>query len=226
MQNIAIENNLSETAFIVKNGNNYDLRWFMPGGEIDLCGHATLGSAFIIMKFYDKNINEIFFNTKSGILTVKKGASLYEMDFPAYNLKPVGISEQMKKAIGFKPVEAWMARDLVCVLENEDLVCQAKINMAEAIELEGLLLHITAKGIEFDCVSRTFAPKLGVNEDPVCGSGHCHIVPLWSQKLTQKTIVARQASKRGGTLYCENNGDRVKISGKAKLYLEGELRIK
>ena len=225
MHNIAIENNLSETAFVVKNKDSYDLRWFMPGGEIDLCGHATLGSAFIILNFYEKNSNKVSFNTRSGILTVERGAALYEMDFPAYNLKQVNVSSQMEKTIGLKPLEAWMARDLICVLENENLVHQANINIEEAMKLDGLLLHITAKSSKYDCVSRTFAPKLGVNEDPVCGSGHCHITPLWSEKLGKKSIVAYQASKRGGTLYCENNGERLKISGKVQMYLEGEIKI-
>ena len=224
LKNIAVENNLSETVFVVKNGSNYDLRYFTPDGtEIDLVGHATLASAHIMFSFYEKDANIINFSTKGGMLNVKKGTDKYEMDFPAFAIKQVTVSSQMEKTIGVKPVEAWMGRDLVCILENEDLVCNAKIDLTEAIKLDGMLLHITAKSQKYDCVSRTFGPKVGISEDPVCGTGHCHIVPIWSEKLNKKSIVANQASKRGGTLYCEKNGDRIKLSGKAKLYLEGEI---
>ena len=223
--NIAMENNLSETAFVLKNGDSYDLRWFTPTSEIDLCGHATLAAAFIVMSFYEKNSDSVAFNTKSGCLPVIKKNDLYEMDFPVFKLKPVPVSAKMEEVIGHKPLEAWLGRDLVCVLENEDLVRKAAVNIEKAAELDGLLLHITAKGKSHDCVSRTFGPKLGLSEDPVCGSGHCHIVPLWFKKLGKSSIVAYQASKRGGTLYCESYGERIKISGKAKLYLEGEIKI-
>jgi PhzF family phenazine biosynthesis protein len=223
LQNIASENNLSETAFLVKNGKDYDLRWFTPVSEIDLCGHATLASAFVILNFYEKNNNSVVFKSKSGDLPVKKDGDMYTMNLPSFNLKQVAVTEQMEKAIGFKPLEAWMARDLVCVMESEDVVKKIKIDLNEALKLDGLLLQITAKGSKYDCVSRTFAPKLGINEDPVCGSGHCHITPLWSEKLKKNDIVARQASSRGGILYCKNNGDRIEIGGKLQLYLEGEI---
>lgn len=226
MQDIASENNLSETAFVVKEDSGWKLRWFTPGGEIDLCGHATLATAFVLMNFVEPDLTEVQFSTLSGKLSVKKKNDLYEMDFPAYELKRIEVTEAMKKAIGCKPLEAWIGRDLVCVLENEDQVIQAKPDLEKAKALDGLLLHITAKGKDkYDCVSRTFAPKLAVDEDPVCGSGHCHLVPLWSEKLGKKEILAYQTSSRGGVLYCELDGKRVKLAGKAALYSRGELCI-
>ena len=226
MQDIASENNLSETAFVVKEDSAWKLRWFTPGGEIDLCGHATLATAFVLMNFVEPDLTEVQFSTLSGKLSVKKKNDLYEMDFPAYELKRIEVTEAMKKAIGCKPLEAWIGRDLVCVLENEDQVIQAKPDLEKAKALDGLLLHITAKGKDkYDCVSRTFAPKLAVDEDPVCGSGHCHLVLLWSEKLGKKEILAYQTSSRGGVLYCELDGKRVKLAGKAALYSRGELCI-
>lgn len=226
MQDIASENNLSETAFVVKEDSGWKLRWFTPGGEIDLCGHATLATAFVLMNFVEPDLTEVQFSTLSGKLSVKKKNDLYEMDFPAYELKRIEVTEAMKKAIGCKPLEAWIGRDLVCVLENEDQVIQAKPDLVKAKALDGLLLHITAKGKDkYDCVSRTFAPKLAVDEDPVCGSGHCHLVLLWSEKLGKKEILAYQTSSRGGVLYCELDGKRVKLAGKAALYSRGELCI-
>ena len=226
MQDIASENNLSETAFVVKEDSGWKLRWFTPGGEIDLCGHATLATAFVLMNFVEPDLTEVQFSTLSGKLSVKKKNDLYEMDFPAYELKRIEVTEAMKKAIGCKPLEAWIGRDLVCVLENEDQVIQAKPDLEKAKALDGLLLHITAKGKDkYDCVSRTFAPNLAVDEDPVCGSGHCHLVPLWSEKLGKKEILAYQTSSQGGVLYCELDGKRVKLAGKAALYSRGELCI-
>ena len=225
MQLIAVENNLSETAFAVKNAGSYGLRWFTPGGEIDLCGHATLATAYVLMRFYEPTAGEISFQTKSGGLNVKRSGDRFEMDFPAYALSPVPVTEAMTAALGVRPLEAWMGRDLVCVLADERQVCDAAPNPELLLGLDGLLTHITARGSQYDCVSRSFAPKLNVAEDPVCGSGHCHIVPLWADKLRKTDLIARQASKRGGTLYCRRVGDRVKLAGKAVLYSEANLFV-
>ena len=157
MMNITRENNLSETAFAVK--------------EIDLCGHATLATAFVIMNYYDTHLEEVAFDTLSGVLTVKKKQDLYEMDFPAYELKPKEVTSAMEDAIGARPVEAYMGRDLLCIFESEDVVRGLSPDMEKLKTLDGLLLQVTAKGREYDCVSRSFAPKLNVPEDPVCGSG-------------------------------------------------------
>lgn len=225
MMNITRENNLSETAFAVKERDRYKLRWFTPGGEIDLCGHATLATAFVIMNYYDTHLEEVAFDTLSGVLTVKKKQDLYEMDFPAYELKPKEVASTMEDAIGARPVEAYMGRDLLCIFESEDVVRGLSPDMEKLKALDGLLLQVTAKGREYDCVSRSFAPKLNVPEDPVCGSGHCHIVPYWAKKEGKDDIIACQASRRGGILYCGIEADRVKLAGKAALYSEAELFV-
>lgn len=225
MLNIAIENNLSETAFTVKEGENYHLRWFTPGGEIDLCGHATLACAFVLMEHVEKGREQICFDTLSGPLHVLKKGDLYEMDFPAYALKAVPVSEAMQEVLGVKVLEAYLARDLVCVVEDEEKVRDLSPDFEKMKALPGLLLHATAQGSAYDCVSRSFAPKLGIPEDPVCGSGHCHLAPFWIERLKKETIRAYQASKRGGTLYCSLEGDRVKLSGHAVLFSIAELFI-
>lgn len=225
MKKIAMENNLSETAYAVKTGDRYHLRWFTPGGEIDLCGHATLGTAFVLFQYFEKDAKSITFDTLSGALTVVKNGEQLEMDFPGYDLKPVPVTDAMADAIGVRPVEAWMGRDLVCVLDDENAVKNANPDQAKLLNLDGLLLQLTAKGSEFDCVTRSFAPKLNVAEDPVCGSGHCHVVPLWAKKLGKNELVARQASPRGGTLYCKISGDRVTLAGTAVLYAIADLYV-
>jgi len=225
MQNIAIENNLSETAFACKEGANYRLRWFTPGGEIDLCGHATLATAYVLFRFFEKEAQSIVFTTMSGPLRVLRKGELLEMDFPAYALRELPVTDEMEAAIGARPVEAWLGRDLLCVMATEAEVTQAKPDQAKLAKLDGLLQHITARGREYDAVSRSFAPKLAVAEDPVCGSGHCHIVPLWAKKLGKDSIVARQASARGGTLYCEMQGERMSMAGCAALYAVAELHV-
>lgn len=225
MMNITRENNLSETAFAVKEGEAYKLRWFTPGGEIDLCGHATLGTAFVIMNYYEPDLRQVAFDTLSGRLTVIRSGDLYEMDFPAYELTPLEITPKMVDAIGEEPAEAYMGRDLLCVFESEDTLRSLSPDMEKLKELDGLLLQATAAGAEYDCVSRSFAPKLNVPEDPVCGSGHCHIVPYWSQKLGKDEITAYQASRRGGVLYCRMAGNRIKMAGKVTAYSAAELFV-
>lgn len=223
MLNIAAENNLSETAFAVKEDEKYHLRWFTPGGEIDLCGHATLAAAFVLMSFYESEKNQIIFSTLSGNLTVKKNDNMFEMDFPMYKLTEVPVTNLMTEAIGIEPVKAYKARDLLCVLPSEENVIKHTPDMEKASLLDGLLLHTTAAGKNSDCISRSFAPKLNVSEDPVCGSGHCHIIPYWASKLNKKELIAYQASKRGGTLYCRVNGGRVILGGKAVLFGKSEI---
>lgn len=225
MQNIARENNLSETAFTVRKGDAYELRWFTPGGEIDLCGHATLAAAYVLMRFVIKDRTRISFLTKSGELTVRKKGGRYELDMPSYPLRRIPVTEEMAAAVGFMPAETWLGRDLVCVMEKEEQVREAEPCMESVEKLPGLLLHITAKGKTFDCVTRSFAPKLNVAEDPVCGSGHCHVIPMWAEKLKKQDFRALQASERSGILYCRFSGDRVFIAGEAALYSVGELYV-
>lgn len=225
MMSITIENNLSETAFTVKEGDKYKLRWFTPGGEIDLCGHATLACAYVVMNYVETDLETVTFSTMSGDLIVNKNGDLYELDFPAYDLKPVEITDAMVDAMGARPTEAYMGRDLLCLFDDEKTVRELKPDMDKLKKIDGLLLHVTAAGKDVDCVSRSFAPKLNIIEDPVCGSGHCHIAPYWINKLNKDSIVAYQASRRGGTLYCRMDGDRVKLSGKAALYSVADINI-
>lgn len=225
MQKIAIENNLSETAFAVKEGEDYRLRWFTPGGEIDLCGHATLATAYVITRFVEPGAVAVRFQTLSGQLIVTRNGELYELDFPSYELKQVPVTEEMAAALKARPVEAYLGRDLLCIMENEQQVFAANPDQSKLQQLEGLLVHMSAQGTKYDCVSRSFAPKCGVQEDPVCGSGHCHIIPFWAERLRKNTLTARQASPRGGTLYCRYQGDRVALGGYAVLYAEGDIKI-
>lgn len=227
MQKIAGENNLSETAFVVKNGNGYNLRWFTPKAEIDLCGHATLGTSYVISNYVDIGIENMTFNTASGILKVKRNGDLYEMDLPSREPKKIELSPEMvSEAIGINPVEIYLSRDLFVVLETEKQVEKLKPNFSKMIKLEnGLGVIVTAIGIDVDFVSRCFYPKLGVNEDPVTGSAHSNLIPFWSQRLNKDTMVAKQLSSRGGTLYCKTAGGRVKISGKAVPYMAGNINI-
>jgi len=225
MKNIACENNFSETAFTVREGDHYHLRWFTPGGEIDLCGHATLGTAYVLFHFYEKDAEKLVFSTLSGNLAVEKRGELLEMEFPAYNLKPVPVTDAMEEALGIRPLKAYMGRDLLCILPNESAVRNISPNLEKVKALDGLLLQVTAPGDKTDCVSRSFAPKLAVSEDPVCGSGHCHIIPYWADELGKDELVAYQASKRGGTLYCSRKGEKIFMAGKAALYSVGELFV-
>lgn len=225
MAAVTCENNLSETAFAVKEGEKYHLRWFTPGGEIDLCGHATLATAWVIMNICEPELQKVVFTTLSGDLTVVRKEDLYEMDFPAYRLEKVAVTPAMADAMGTMPQEAYMGRDLLCVFDSEETVRNMQPDLDKVQKLDGLLLQVTAAGKGSDCVSRTFAPKCDVPEDPVCGSGHCHIVPYWANRLGKNSLTAYQASKRGGTLYCAVSGDRVKLAGKAALYAEAELHV-
>lgn len=225
MLNITRENNFSETAFIVKEGARYHLRWFTPGGEIDLCGHATLASAYVLLNCCGNGEDRVVFDTLSGELIVNRRGDLFEMEFPAYDLKKIDVTNEMADAIGFMPTEAYMGRDLLCVMDDREKVVNAAPDIEKVMQLDGLLLHITAKNDVTDCVSRSFAPKLDIVEDPVCGSGHCHIAPYWGRVLGKKEITAYQASKRGGELHCRLDGNKVFISGAAPLFSVCDLNI-
>ena len=226
MLSITRENNLPETAFAVPEEGGWRLRWFTPGGEINLCGHATLAAAYVISRFVDPGLEEIRFHTLSGLLTVSRRGELLEMDFPAYTLKPLEVTDQIADALGVRPREVWRARDLLCVFDRAEDILEMRPDMEKLRGLKGALMQVTAPGTgEFDCVSRTFGPKMGVPEDPVCGSGHCHIIPYWAAKTGKLEFVARQASPRGGTLYCRLEGDRVRLAGRAVLYAQSELML-
>ncbi|MCH3950703.1 MAG: PhzF family phenazine biosynthesis protein [Acidaminococcus sp.] len=226
MKKMTAENNFSETAFAVcEGGDRYHLRWFTPAAEIELCGHATLATAFVIMTILKPECSKVEFDTLSGLLTVTKDGDLFTLDFPSNTLKPVEITEDFVKAIGVKPKEVYLGDDMLCVLDNEDEVRSVVPNQEVIAKLDGVCFHITAPGKDYDCVTRTFAPKCGVYEDPVCGRAHCHVIPYWAKKMGKNDIKAFQASKRGGELYCRYAGDRTYISGKATLFAEVTVHL-
>ncbi|MCR4621166.1 MAG: PhzF family phenazine biosynthesis protein [Clostridiales bacterium] len=224
MMKLAMENNLSETAFIVKEANGYRLRWFTPGTEVELCGHATLASAFVIMNYVEPESRSVRFNTLSGLLTVTRSGDLYEMDFPTYELREITVSDEMEAAFGVRPVKAVLGLDLVCVFDSEEAVRNMVPDQALLKYLPGRLQNATAKGQETDCVSRSFCPKVAVPEDPVCGSAHCQIGDYWCRALHKPIIRAYQASRRGGYLTCESkpNG-RIAIKGEAVLVAVSDI---
>lgn len=225
MQNIARENNLSETAFAMKDGDTYRLRWFTPAVEVDFCGHATLGAAYVILTHVEKNSPAVVFETLSGKFIVKRKGALFEMDFPAYTPQRIPVTDAMCDAIGAKVLEAYIARDLLMVLESAEAVENLAPDLNKLAKLDGMTQAVTAAGEQFDCVSRVFAPKVSVPEDPVTGSTHCLIAPYWSERLGKTKLIARQASARGGVLHCEVAGERVKVSGNAVLFAVSDLKI-
>ena len=229
MQNIGTENNLAETAFLVPHGQDYEIRWFTPSVEVDLCGHATLASAFVLFNVLGYNDDEIrFYSCRSGLLTVRKRDDLLMMDFPTDDLQLLSEENnaQIEKCIGLKPIETYKGKtDYITVIETESDLKHLQPDLNEVSKLKGRGLVVTAKGDDVDFVSRFFAPQTGIPEDPVTGSSHTSLLPLWSKKLNKNTFVARQLSKRGGQLFCEFKGDRCLIGGNAKLYLTGEISI-
>ena len=226
MQQIAIENNLSETAFVVREGERYHIRWFTPGAEVDLCGHATLATSFVLTRFVDPQAEELVFTSLGGELRVRKAGELLELDFPARMPRPVPFTTQMRQLVHGLPAQAYVDRDLILVLEDEQSVRGFIPDYAAISALEGELgLFVTAPSRTYDFVSRTFFPKFKINEDPVCGSAHCDLIPYWAKRLGKTKMTAYQASPRGGVLYCEDRGDRVRIGGHAVLYSEAEVRV-
>lgn len=226
MQNIAMENNLSETAFFVKRGEYFELRWFTPESEVDLCGHATLASAHVIAEHLDYTDPAVVFETKSGRLFVDREDDLYSMDFPAWGLREIQVTERVSKALGARPTELFMGeRDMMAVFENEEDVRNLKPDHRLVSRLDGMCMICTAPGLDYDFVSRTFVPEHGIPEDPVTGSAHCTLVPFWADRLGKDTLLAYQASARGGSLDCQHMGDRVKIAGKAVTYMKGTITL-
>jgi len=226
MQHIAAENNLAETAFLVKTDAGYDLRWFTPKAEIDLCGHATLASAFVITSYIEPSLRTVHFQTQSGPLTVTREGDLLEMDFPTRMPKPIEITSIMREVIDVPVLEAHLSRDLVLVVGTEREVQELHPDIEAMLRLpHGLDVAVTARGDTADFVSRFFAPDIGIPEDSVTGSSHSSLIPFWSARLGRETMVAKQLSERGGTLYCRHMGDRVRIAGKAILYMRGEIYL-
>jgi PhzF family phenazine biosynthesis protein len=227
LQSIAAENNLSETAFLVQNDTGFDLRWFTPTVEVALCGHATLASAFVLFTCREWKEEIIRFHTrKSGQLIVAKRNDLLEMDFPSRPANPVAPPAGIKEALGVVPKQAYSsAEDLLLVLDSEKSVREVQPDFTALARVDCRGIIITAKGDQGDFVSRFFAPRVGIPEDPVTGSAHCVLIPYWARMLHKDELHAFQVSKRGGELFCANAGERVKISGKATLFLEGTITI-
>ena len=226
MQKIAFENNLSETAFVNLSKDTNHIRWFSPLKEVDLCGHATLASGFVYFNFINKDQNEVTFMSASGELSVSKNNDLYELNFPKDNLLKIDLEDRVEDSIGVKPVETYIGDiNLIAILDSEDAIKELNPDFNKLINLEGQGLIVTAQSNEYDFVSRYFCPKYGINEDPVTGSAHTSLIPYWSERLKSSELVAKQVSDRGGVLYCKNQDTRVLISGKAVLYMKGEIKL-
>ena len=225
LQAIAMENNLSETAFFVPAGQGFELRWFTPVAEVDLCGHATLASAFVLYEKLGHAQAAIEFRTRSGPLTVRRDGDLLIMDFPARVPEPCAAPESLLAALGQAPVEVLGSDDYVVVYENEPAIRGLAPDMGLLERLDRRAVCVTAPGEEVDFVSRFFAPKVGIPEDPVTGSAHCQLTPYWASRLGKTELVARQLSRRGGEIACRLRGDRVLLEGRAVLFLEGSIDI-
>ena len=227
MQNIAMENNLSETAFIVKQSEDFFIRWFTPTVEIPLCGHATLASAHVLWQELALPEATIRFQTKMGdVLSVFYDSGIIKMDFPSYEPSETDQDlEVIGSALSVRPIAFFASMYGLAVFENEDDILNVEPNISalEQLKYDGII--VTAPGDRVDFVSRFFGPKLGIPEDPVTGGAHCELIPYWSSRLGKKDLIARQLSKRGGELYCCDRGDRVTIGGKAVTYLRGELQV-
>lgn len=225
MQSIAAENNLSETAFFTRQGDLYHLRWFTPGMEVDLCGHATLASAFVIFEYLDPAATSVRFQTRSGELTVSRRGDLLSMDFPARPPQRCPASSEVVAALGKAPVEYWSSRDIMAVYETGEDVRSLAPDMRALARTGQFAVIATAPGRDADFVSRFFAPGAGVDEDPVTGSAHCTLVPYWAARLGKPSLHALQVSARGGELFCRSLGERVEIAGRAIRYLEGSIFV-
>jgi PhzF family phenazine biosynthesis protein len=225
MQNMAMENNLSETAFFVGGDGKYDLRWFTPGSEVDLCGHATLASSHVIFNRLEPTQDKLTFSTKSGDLVVTRQGELMEMNFPSRPPEAMETNAVLMQALGGNPVAALQSRDYFVVYETEAEVAALTPDFGAMAGLDKWATIVTAPGDTCDFVSRFFAPGEGIDEDPVTGSAHCTLIPYWADRLGKSEMLARQISARGGELHCRLEGDRVAIAGKAREVLVGEFLL-
>lgn len=226
MQNIAMENNLAETAFYVRQGNRFRIRWFTPAVEVDLCGHATLAAAYVIFHYDHLSENAIEFDSRSGVLRVRREGDLLTLDFPADPLRPADPPAGMAEALGARPREVYRGKtDILAVFEAQADIESMNPDFGKLAAVDARGIIVTARGSEVDFVSRFFAPQVGVNEDPVTGSAHTSLTPYWSARLGKTEMDALQVSKRRGWLHVRLNGDRVEISGRARAYLEGRIDV-
>lgn len=225
MQNIAAENNLAETAFFVKTSSDYEIRWFTPTTEVDLCGHATLASAYVLFEQLNFSEAEITFHSKSGPLSVKRVADKLQLNFPNQKPVPCDTPAGLIEAFGKAPVQTLKSQDYIAVFDDEAFVKNVEPNLAvlKKLDLRGVL--ITSKSTDYDFVNRFFAPNYGIDEDPVTGSAFTKLIPYWAEQLGKTVLSAKQVSKRGGEVFCELQNDRVLISGHCCLYLVGKIFI-
>lgn len=225
MQAIAAENNLSETAFMVPMENGFGLRWFTPVAEVDLCGHATLAAAHVLFNHLNFAGEEVRFHTRSGELSVRKHDALLEMSFPGSQPKPCEAPPELLRGLGGRPMEVLSAEDYLVVYSDEAEIRALRPNfqLLSEVGLRGVI--VTAPGKDADFVSRFFAPKFGINEDPVTGSAHCQLAPYWERQLGRSRLRALQLSPRSGEVICKVSGDRVLLSGSAVTFMRGELLV-
>ncbi|MCS7019683.1 MAG: PhzF family phenazine biosynthesis protein [Cytophagales bacterium] len=225
MQAIAAENNLSETAFFVPYGRDFQIRWFTPEVEVDLCGHATLAAAYVILHELGCPDNYVHFHSPSGLLKVYRKHDYLELDFPSRPPQPAEYPPGLIAGLGAMPQHILRSRDYLCVYSSEEEVAALQPNWEELAKLDVLGIIATAPGKQVDFVSRFFAPSAGVREDPVTGSAHSTLIPYWAARLGKHKLIAQQISKRGGKLFCDLHGERVRIGGYAVLYMRGEIYI-
>lgn len=225
MQAIAMENNLAETAFFVRNNGRFELRWFTPVCEVDLCGHATLASAHVLFHELKESAEVLRFETKSGELVVRREGDRLAMDFPSRPPQKVEVDAQLAGAMGGRPVEILAARDYLVRYESAHEVQALSPDMEALKTIDRFAFIATAPGTDCDFVSRFFAPAEGIPEDPATGSSHCTLTPYWAKQLGKTVLHARQISPRRGELFCRLAGDRVEIAGHAALFLKGRIRI-
>jgi len=225
MQAIAAENNLAETAFVIPREGSSLLRWFTPAVEVDLCGHATLASSHVLFSTRFPSRKKLTFTTNSGDLHVTRAGDLLRLDFPSRPGEPIAVSDAVVAALGARPREAYLARDLLAVFAGENEIRDLRPDFDRVAALDAMAVIVTAPGTDVDFVSRFFAPRVGIPEDPVTGSAHCTLVPYWADRLGKTALTARQLSARGGDLLCDLQGDRVGIAGRAVEYLRGEINV-
>ena len=225
MQSIAMENNLSETAFFVPEEDGYRIRWFTPVAEVDLCGHATLATAWVLFNCLGHKADTVIFLSRSGRLPVRRTGDELELDFPAQPPRACAVPDGIARAIGAEPLECREFVDLLVIFDDPSAVREARPDMAALAALDYRGIIITAPGEEHDFISRFFGQAVGVPEDPVTGSAHTKLTPYWAGKLGKNRLRARQVSPRGGDLLCTLDGDRVRITGQAVLYLRGSLEV-
>jgi len=226
MQNIAMENNLSETAFFINEGKQYHIRWFTPETEVNLCGHATLASAHAIFNHLGFQEEEIIFNSRSKVLKVRREGEFIILDFPASGLERYDLPQNIEKALGIRPLAGYKGReDLLFLFNNEDEIKSVNpdFRILKTLDTRGII--VTSPSSEFDFVSRFFAPREGIDEDPVTGSAHTVLIPFWSERLEKKELNAKQISKRGGILKCRDLGSRVEIGGTCVTYMTGIINL-